>query len=262
MKIGVVIIARNEEKHLANTLQALKTQTLTPTKIVLVNDRSTDRTKEIAKQFDVEIVDFPHEHESWVVNKNLAKVFNLGFDKLGYYDYIMVLGADHILSNQYIETIIERIHGTDIVVASGVIKGENTVNVRGSGRIIDGQFWKSLGGKYPIKHGYESYILFKAESLGYRVKKFDDIVTITQRKTSTNYNLRKLIYKGESYRALGYTLPYTLAAAFKFIKIHPLAPIFMIYGYLKNNSKFYEPEVRKIVKDYQKQRIKSYLKFN
>ncbi len=262
MKIGVVIIARDEEKHLTKTIQALKNQTLTPTKIVLVNDRSTDRTKEIAKKFEVEIVDFPYEHESWVMTKNLAKVFNLGFEKLGYYDYILVLGADHILSNQYVETIIERIHGTDIVVASGVIKGENAKNVRGSGRVINGQFWKSIGGKYPIKHGYESYILFKAESMGYKIKKFDDIITITQRKTSTNYNLRKFIYKGESYRALGYTWPYTLAAAFKFIKIHPLAPIFMFCGYLKNNSKFYEPEVREKVKDYQKQRIKSYLKYN
>lgn len=259
MNIGVIIIARNEEKYLAKTLNALTNQTLKPIKIVLVNDRSTDRTKKIAEKFPVEVIDFPYEHESWVVTKNLAKVFNLGFKELGNHDYIMVLGADHILNNNYIETIVNRLHGTNIVIASGVIKGENAVNVRGSGRIINGKFWEKLGSKYPEKEGYESYILFKAESMGFQVKKFSDIITTTQRKTSTNYNLKKLVYKGEAYRALGYTLPYTITAAVKFIKIHPLAPFFMMYGYIKNNSIFYEQEIRQLVKNYQKNRIKSFL---
>lgn len=259
MNIGVVIIARNEEKYLEPTLNALKKQSLKPTKVVVVNDCSTDKTKNIAEKFQVEVIDFPYEHDSWVVTKNLAKVFNLGFQKLGLCDYVMILGADHILSKNYIETIINRIHKTDIVVASGIIKGENAVNVRGSGRIINGKFWEKLGSKYQEKEGYESYILFKAESLGFQVKKFSDIITTTQRKTSTNYNLKKLVYKGESYRALGYTLPYTIAAAVKFIKIHPLAPFFMMYGYIKNNSIFYEQEIRQLVKNYQKNRIKSFL---
>ncbi len=259
MNVGVVIIARNEEKYLEKTLTALKAQTLKPSKIVLVNDRSIDRTKQIGQKFGVDIIDFPYDHESWVVTKNLAKVFNLGLKELDSHDYIMILGADHILTKDYIETIINRINGTNIVIASGVIKGENTVNVRGSGRIINSKFWKSIGGKYPEKHGYESYILFKAESMGLKVKKFDDIITTSQRKTSTNYDLRKLMYKGESYRALGYTFPYAFVAALKFIKIHPLAPIFMMFGYIRNNSNFYEKDVIQIVKDYQKRRIKTFL---
>jgi len=261
MNIGVLIIARNEEKYLTKTLEALKAQTLQPTKIVLVNDRSTDDTKTIAEKFDIDVIDFPHDHESWVVDRNLAKVFNVGFKKLGKHDYILVLGADHIISSNYVETIINRMEGTDIVVASGIIKGEKTVNVRGSGRIIEGKFWESIGSQYPVKHGYESYILFKAESMGLKVKKFDDTISTTQRKTSTNYKLKKFIYKGESYKALGYTFPYACVASLKFGKIHPLAPIFMIYGYLRNTNKFYENEIREKVKEYQKQRIKTILNF-
>ena len=97
MNIGVLIIARNEEKYITKTLNALKAQTLQPTKIVLVNDRSTDDTKTIAEKFDIDVTDFPYDHESWVVDRNLAKVFNVGFKKLGKRDYILVLGADPAL---------------------------------------------------------------------------------------------------------------------------------------------------------------------
>ena len=50
MKYYIIIPAHNEEQFISLTLQSLVDQTLLPSKIVVVNDSSTDKTKEIASQ--------------------------------------------------------------------------------------------------------------------------------------------------------------------------------------------------------------------
>ena len=47
MKYYIVIPAHNEEAFMALTLQSLIEQTVLPTKAVIVNDNSTDKTAEI-----------------------------------------------------------------------------------------------------------------------------------------------------------------------------------------------------------------------
>jgi glycosyltransferase involved in cell wall biosynthesis len=56
-KLAVVVIARNEECHIADCLSALivALRDFPGTRIILVDSQSTDRTVEIARQFSVEI---------------------------------------------------------------------------------------------------------------------------------------------------------------------------------------------------------------
>lgn len=49
-KISVIVPAYNEEKYIAKTLEALKSQTYKDYEIIVVNNNSKDRTGEIAKQ--------------------------------------------------------------------------------------------------------------------------------------------------------------------------------------------------------------------
>ena len=51
MNVEAVIPARNEERYIERTLQALVRQTLRPSRIIVVNDGSTDRTAEIAAKY-------------------------------------------------------------------------------------------------------------------------------------------------------------------------------------------------------------------
>jgi len=43
-KIAVIIIARNEENFIGKTIENLKNQELSPYRIIVVNDGSTDKT--------------------------------------------------------------------------------------------------------------------------------------------------------------------------------------------------------------------------
>ena len=54
MRFHIVIPAHNEEKYLKQTLDSLVNQTHLPSKIVIVNDNSTDGTQDIIDSFKKE----------------------------------------------------------------------------------------------------------------------------------------------------------------------------------------------------------------
>lgn len=56
VKCSVVIRAYNEEKHIGRLLKGISQQTFPGVETILVDSGSTDRTVEIAKEFDVKIV--------------------------------------------------------------------------------------------------------------------------------------------------------------------------------------------------------------
>ena len=51
MKYYIVIPSHNEEALISLTLQSLVEQTVLPTKIVVVNDNSTDKTEDVINSF-------------------------------------------------------------------------------------------------------------------------------------------------------------------------------------------------------------------
>ena len=51
MNYYIIIPTYNEEKFISLTLQSLVEQTVLPSKVVVVNDGSTDKTEEIVKSF-------------------------------------------------------------------------------------------------------------------------------------------------------------------------------------------------------------------
>ena len=51
LKVYIVIPAYNEAEFIGDTLQSLADQTVRADKIVVVNDRSTDDTENIVKEF-------------------------------------------------------------------------------------------------------------------------------------------------------------------------------------------------------------------
>ena len=49
--VSVIITTKNEEKHIENLLQSIKRQTYKNIEIILVDNYSTDRTREIARKY-------------------------------------------------------------------------------------------------------------------------------------------------------------------------------------------------------------------
>jgi len=56
VRVSVVIPARNEEAYLPSALEAVLAQTLPPFEVIVVDNASTDRTREVAEAFGARVV--------------------------------------------------------------------------------------------------------------------------------------------------------------------------------------------------------------
>jgi len=261
-KVAVVLNARNEEKVLSKTISTILSQDLLPYRIIVINDGSTDRTGEVALSFSkVEVINKEKREENYLARKELAGTINEGLRKLHSdkdCEFVCMMGADILLPKNYIVDIISRMKkDPKIVIASGILKGEFSIEPRGGGRIVRCDFWRKLGFLYPENYGWEGYLVLKAQSMGYEVRSYSDIIFQTQRKTGTKFDSSRYFYYGLALKALGYTGTYTLGKALLFFLKHPNGSYHMLRGYLSDYDDLYEPELRDYVRKSQKNVLKS-----
>jgi hypothetical protein len=196
----------------------------------------------------------------------LAGVINRGLERLeghGYNnddDYVLILGADHLLPPNYLTAILDTMAADKrLALCSGVIEGERTIVPRGSGRVVRADFWQSIGFRYPENYGFETYLVLKAQQQGYSVKVLKDLVSRTLRKTGKNYKKSVYISYGKSLKALGYSRLYS-AARIGLISIkNPKGGFYMVRGYLSKDIQTYDPELRSFLSSIQHRRIKRYI---
>ncbi len=253
IKLGVVIIARNEEDAIGNTIQSLIEQKLKPAKIVVVDDGSTDKTFEIAQSFEkVQVTPFSHNHENWVDKLELALVINTGLNELKDLNltHVMISGADMVYPPEYNYEICNYMRNhLEVVISSGMVNGEYSYRPRGAGRIIRADFLSSIGFCYPVQHGYEGYLLYKAESMGYKVLALK-INMKTQRKSGTRYSNYHFIEEGKACKEMGYSALYVLGKVFILVRSDPVNAIRLLRGYM-SQVKLYEKDLRYFIRKKQ-----------
>lgn len=260
LKIGIIIIARDEEQSIELILNALMNQSIKPYEIVVVNDNSIDNTRQIALRYNIKVIDFPYEHENWVISGKLAKVFNLGFERISKnLDYYLILGGDTVLSKNYIELVIKKMRKNQCDIGSGVIENEEA-DLRGSGRIISSKLMKSQNFSYAENYGFETYMIFRARCDGFCSCVENKAKSNVTRKTGTFYNPVKIHNRGSAYRALGYSFLFTLIVGLRLYFKKPSFVLSFLNGWFScPKSSFYEKEIREFTKKYQKERIKKFI---
>jgi len=255
--VGVVIPARDEERYLWKTLEGLENQTASLDKVVLVNDGSTDSTREIAREFGALVVDLQDRGFRATGKPALAGVINAGLEYVEKADYVCVLGADHYLSSTYLFTISERMdEDPNLAVASGLVVGEWNRSPdfpAGSGRVIRSSFFREIGFRFPSTFGWEDWLIYKAKQLGYETRAFDDVPCWTPRPM-------RYVGKGEIMYALGYYWPYALGRCVKVFSKDPGAALNMLKGYLLHGDVEQLDDLAPWVRQTQKNRIKKMLR--
>lgn len=109
--VSVIITTKNEEKHIENCLRSIKSQTYlsrgseatlrdfqNSIEVIVVDNNSTDRTKEIAKKYTPNVFNFGPERSAQR---------NFGMLKKAKGEYMMYLDADMILSPTVIEKSVK-----------------------------------------------------------------------------------------------------------------------------------------------------------
>jgi len=234
-KVAVVIAARDEEKTIGQVIRALKSQTLPPSQIIVVDDGSRDRTGQIARSSGCQVIKLPRHEESWLGRPEFAAIFNAGLKHVEPdADYVLIVGADTILPSNYVEELVKRVQGTDIVVASGRIEGQPFAETspKGTGRLVDARWWRSIMGelKYPVVWGWDTWLPAKALQMGRRVACFRDVVMKATRYATLTP--KRALLLGYAMRAVGYFWPYALDRCLTTFFNSPSSGIAMLVGWL------------------------------
>ncbi|MHA1168689.1 MAG: glycosyltransferase family 2 protein [Candidatus Hodarchaeales archaeon] len=220
------IIVRDEKDSILNTVEGLLNQTHELCRIVIVDDGSTNGTHDIVEKIVVEnervdMTTLPYHEDSYVGRWELGRSINFGLREIqllhGIPDWILQMGADHVLPVNYVETLLSGMSDT-IRIASGTYLNAklNVDTPIGSGKLIDAKLWWEFNKMvYPEKYGYESWIDYRFRMEGYAVRRDDSLITDCR---PVRMNKRKAFYWGKCTYALGGILPFALIRSVTFLK--------------------------------------------
>lgn len=251
MKYYLIIPAYNEEAFMAVTLQSLVDQTVLPSKIVVVNDNSTDRTAEIVLEF-AEIYPF-----ITLVNKKsdaihlpgskVIQAFHEGEKHIDdAYDILVKIDADLIFPSNYFETIVSHFKSDDRIGMAGGFcyverNGEWVLenltdkdHIRGALKAYRKETYKQIGGLKPAM-GWDTVDELLCKFYDWKVVTDESLNVKHLKPTGANYNKAARYKQGEAFYSLGYGLIITTISSLKLAmkKGKPLLFIDYLVGFWK-----------------------------
>ncbi|MDO1513548.1 glycosyltransferase family A protein [Maribacter confluentis] len=232
MDYYIVIPIHNEDAYLEQTLTAVALQTLSPKKVILVNDNSTDNSETVIDRFVQEhsffyklniVSSSEHMPGSKVINafkKGLAILDDA-------YEFIVKLDADIILPTNYFENISNHFkNDSQIGICGGFIyekqgSGEWVLNhpmnkdhVRGAIKAYSKECFKAIGG---LKNamGWDTVDELLAQYNGFKMHTDDELKVKHLRPTGKAYNARAKRLQGKAMYSMRYGFIITTIASLK-----------------------------------------------
>jgi glycosyltransferase involved in cell wall biosynthesis len=251
MNYYIVIPAHNEEAFISLTLESLLSQTHLPSKVVVVNDNSTDKTAEIVLAFakDNPFISLVEKKSSAVhlPGSKVIQAFQKGFETLDdNYDIIVKLDADLILPATYFETIVRHFEESPTTGMAGgfayIEKNGNWIlenltdkdHIRGAFKAYRKACFKHMGGLKPAM-GWDTVDELLSKFYGWKVVTDASLMVKHLKPTGANYNKAARYKQGEAFYTLGYGFTITTIASAKLaiMKKKPLLFFDYVQGFMK-----------------------------
>ncbi len=255
------MVARNAAQHLPRTLDSLLGQTLKPKQLFVVDDGSTDGTAKILRDYKkrthlLTVLTRPDRgYDIRRVPSNINLAWQRSVEAGPRARFFMISGDDCFYPTEYARSLITRMQSIErLVVASGrpshgVISGREH-SPSGSGRIISCRFWTSVGERYPVKAGWETWLLYKASEMGLELRLFDDLPFEHLRPRGAGH---QFTYWGAAMGTLGYHPLYAMGRIAKNTLVRSIAvkgSLNMLRGYLQaqlgSDDSFIKPHERSL----------------
>ena len=274
----IITPARNEEANIEATIRSVAGQTIRPVEWIIVNDGSTDRTREILDRFAAELpwlhgLDLPdrgfREPGSGVIRAFEHGLRNL---KAQEWDFIVKLDSDLNLDPDYFEQCFREFEKDPKLGVGGgtiyheidgklVAEGGPAFHVRGATKIYKRDYWVASNGLYAVP-GWDTLDEVKANMLGWTTRSFPHVKIVHRRITGSADGVWKNWFKnGRANYITGY---HPLFMLMKCVKRIPEEPFFMgaaglfcgfASGYLRGVPQVPEPALIRYVRKQQVQRL-------
>ncbi|GEC79888.1 glycosyltransferase [Flavobacterium aquatile] len=281
MKYYLIIPTYNEEKFISLTLQSLVEQTVLPSKVVVVNDNSTDGTaaiiEEFAKQYPWislvnKISDAVHLPGSKVI-----QAFHEGEKHIDEnYDILVKIDADLIFPSNYFETIIKHFQSDERI---GMVGGfcyiekngdwilENLTDkdhIRGALKAYRKATFKEIGGLKPAM-GWDTVDELLCKFYNWKIVTDSSLHVKHLKPTGARYDKTARYKQGEAFYTLGYGFFITAIASAKLamMKKKPFLFIDYLKGFWKakiaKKPLLVTTEQAKFIRSYRLQKMKEKL---
>lgn len=281
MNYYIIIPTYNEEKFIALTLQSLVEQSVLPSKIVVVNDGSTDKTEEIVQSF---VSKYPF---ITLVNKTsdaihlpgskVIQAFQKGLETLDEdYDILAKLDADLIFPKNYFETIIKHFKSDSQIGMVGgfcyIEKNGNWIlesltdkdHIRGALKAYRKETFQQIGG-LKAAMGWDTVDELLCKFYNWKVVTDETLQVKHLKPTGASYDKTARYKQGEAFYSLGYGFLITAIASLKLALKKKKPLLFMDYlkGFWKAKSSNKEllvtNEQAKFIRKYRLKKMKEKL---
>tara|TARA_R110001632_G_scaffold24795_3_gene68747 strand:- start:983 stop:1834 length:852 start_codon:yes stop_codon:yes gene_type:complete len=231
MRIYIVIPCHNEAEFIGQTLTSLVEQTKTATKIVVVNDQSTDDSAKIVSAFAkahpyISLVNTTSS-SAHLPGSKVIQAFQKGYETLDdAYDILCKFDADLIFPANYLETIA---HHFELDLKIGMVGGfcyveknggwslENLTNkdhIRGALKAYRKACFLAIGGLKPAM-GWDTIDELLAQYHGWQIKTDEQLHVKHLKPTGITYNKSAKWKQGEAFYGMRYGFTLTVIAALK-----------------------------------------------
>jgi len=281
MKYYIVIPSYNEEALIPLTLQSLISQTVLPSKIVVVNDNSTDKTAEVvldyAKEYPFITLVNKTSENIHLPGSKVIQAFQKGFETLDNdYDIIVKLDADLIFPPKYFETVTKHFNSDSKIGMAGgfcyIEKNGNWVlenltdkdHIRGALKAYRKETFQQIGGLKPAM-GWDTVDELLCKFYNWKVVTDESLHVKHLKPTGANYNKTARYKQGEAFYTLGYGFWITAIASAKLsmMKKKPLLFFDYIQGFWKAKASkkpmLVNAEQAKFIRSYRLQKMKEKL---
>ncbi|OIQ28080.1 MAG: glycosyl transferase family 2 [Bacteroidetes bacterium MedPE-SWsnd-G2] len=263
MKFYIVIPAHNEADVISDTLDSLISQTHLPTKLVIVNDHSSDATENIVSSYAqnhpwISLVNNQSE-DLHLPGAKIINAFNKGLAQLdNNYDVICKFDADLIFPNNYLEELSHQFQANkNLGMAAGfcyIKHGDQWVlenltskeHIRGALKAYRKECFKAIGG-LKSSMGWDTVDEMLALYYQWEVKTIEHLHIKHLKPTGASYNKKAKHLQGEAMYKMRYGFIITTISAIKLALKKQKISFFIDYivGFLKASLNKTEPLVDK-----------------
>lgn len=250
----IISPVKDEEKYIETTIDAVLRQTIRPSRWVIVDDASRDRTASIIEQYAQR---FP-----WITALRLVReggrrpgsaviqAFIAGYQRVldTDYDFVVKLDGDLDLPLNYFEELIERFREDEALgIASGIYlecRRRRWRPVRmphyhaaGAAKMVRAKCFSDIGGFVPSR-GWDTIDEIRAQTRGWRTRHFEELQFLHLRcEGSASGSTPTNLMHGEIYYVCGGgKLFFLLKVLDRMLRGRPIlwGGLAMLWGYLRS----------------------------